>query len=295
MTLTDATFIAGQHRLASGDSITTQGEVRLLTGAEVTLQARQLRFQPGFRVAAGAKLKVSVGAANCAAATGAPARVGDELRPDAASLQASLPASLAAPVTTPLTALARGQSIPPAPRLITRDEITTGTLGALLTAFGIDPGAIAQALLAEDESWLLFETTQDLLQADRNGVSDIYRLDLITEDLLLVSRTPLGAAANGPSRYPASDARGDLILFQSDGSDLVGDDDNGVTDIFLYELGLGTTRRLTTQASQASAHPTLAASGEALVYDQGGEGDGRQVLADSPWENSPGAESLSLA
>jgi hypothetical protein len=180
-------------------------------------------------------------------------------------------------LAAPLTAPAPAQSIPPAPRLVTRTEIPAGTLGALLAAYGIDPGAIVQALLAEDESWLLFETTQDLIQADRNEVSDIYRLDLITAELRLVSRTPRGVAANGPSRYPASDARGDWILFQSDGSDLVGDDDNGVTDIFLHELGLGTTRRLTTQAGQGSAHPTLDASGEALLYDQGVEaGEGRR-------------------
>jgi Tol biopolymer transport system component len=85
-----------------------------------------------------------------------------------------------------------------------------------------------------------------------------------------------------------------LILFQSDGSDLVGDDDNGVTDIFLHELGLGTNRRLTAQAGQASAHPTLDASGEALLYDQGSEAGGRQVLAGSPWGDLE-AEPLSLA
>jgi len=197
---------------------------------------------------------------------------------------------LAKTLTTP----APGQSIPPAPRLISRAEIQGGTLGSLLAAYGIDPEAIAQALLAEEERWLLFETTQDLLKADRNGVSDIYRLDLITPELRLVSRTPQGVAANGPSRYPASDARGELLVFQSDASDLVEEDDNGVTDIFLHELGLGTTRRLTTQAGLASAHPTLDASGEALLYDQGDESGGRQVLADSPWGDLE-AEPLSLA
>jgi hypothetical protein len=58
---------------------------------------------------------------------------------------------------------AQGQAIPAAPRLITHTEIPSGTLGALLAAYGIDPEAITQALLDEEERWLLFETTQDLL------------------------------------------------------------------------------------------------------------------------------------
>jgi hypothetical protein len=38
------------------------------------------------------------------------------------------------------------------------------------------------------------------------------------------------------------------VVLQSDAPDLVAGDDNGVSDIFLHEVPLGLTRRLTTAA-----------------------------------------------
>ena len=270
LTLANLTLIAGTHSLSSGDSIITQGAVRLLTGAQVHFQARQHRFQPGFHVAKGAQLQVSIGSAGCTPATGAPALVGDALRPNLASLAASTPDLV----------------IPAPPRMVTPAEIASGTLGDWFTAFGIDPGAIAHALLADDESWLLFETTQDLLTADQNGVSDIYRLDLIREELLLVSRTPQGFAANGPSRYPASDGPGELLVFQSDASNLVKDDDNGVSDIFLHDAHLNETTRLTVGGADAAAHPALDAEGVDVLYDQRRKDGQRQVMIKDLWADS---------
>ena len=278
LTIADATFIAGEHHLASGDSLTTQGKVRLLAGAQVQFQAPRHRFQPGLSVAAGATLRVRIGSADCNTPAGVPTLAGG----------APAPTLAARPEAAP------GQEPSAAPPLVAPAARLPQAILALLAAYGIDPEAIAQALLDEQGEWLVFETAQDLLIADRNGDSDIYRLDLNTAELRLVSRTPQGLAGAGTSRYPATDSLGDWIVFQSEASDLVGDDDNGVSDIFLHEVAMGTTRRVTARAGQAAAHPALGARGEALLYDQLGDGGGRQVLADSRWgEAEP--EPLSLA
>jgi hypothetical protein len=152
-----------------------------------------------------------------------------------------------------------------------------------LAARGIDRHAMVQALLDPQGQWLLFETPQGLNPADRNGTSDIYRLDLLDERLALVSRAPSGAAGNGPSRYPAADAIGDWVVFQSEADDLVSDDDNALSDIFLHELSFGTTSRLTGTADQAAAHPALDAAGQDLLYDRQDSDGRRQVVADTLW------------
>ncbi|NCC93860.1 MAG: hypothetical protein EOM10_11335 [Opitutae bacterium] len=163
----------------------------------------------------------------------------------------------------------------------------------LLAMQGIDPASIDQILLDAQGGWLLFETAQDVLPEDRNGGSDIYRLDLFDETLVLVSRTPDGTAGNGPSRYPASDASGDWVVFQSDADDLVAGDDNATTDIFLHELSRAVTTRITAAAGTASAHPALDAEGAELLYDRRDADGRRQILLDGLW-GAAAPEPLSL-
>jgi Tol biopolymer transport system component len=147
----------------------------------------------------------------------------------------------------------------------------------------VDLNAIGQSLFDADGRWLILETTQALAAGDSNAVIDLYHVDLIAERIQLLSRTPTGQAGNGPSTYPAADASGELVVFQSDASDLVADDTNGVSDLFLQDRALGETTRLT-DAEQASARPSLSADAAALVFDQQTADGPRQVFAASPWE-----------
>jgi Tol biopolymer transport system component len=163
----------------------------------------------------------------------------------------------------------------------------------LLIRAGVDIDIAEHVLSDADEQWLLFTTNQDILPADRNEASDIYRLDLFTESLTLLSRTPQGTAGNGPSRYPAADATGELVVFQSDADDLVEGDTNGVTDIFLHDVPVAETIRVTAAAAEASEHPALDAAGEDLLYDQRNADGQRQVLIDGLWDDTV-AESVSL-
>jgi Tol biopolymer transport system component len=149
-------------------------------------------------------------------------------------------------------------------------------------------------LLADPEgAWLVFESAQDILPADGNGASDIYRLDTFTEALTLVSRTPQGHAGNGPSRYPAADATGELVVFQSAADDLVEGDTNGVSDIFLHDAPVAETSRITLLDAGAAAHPALDAAGQDLLYDQRDAHGRRQVLLEGLWDGLP-AETVSL-
>jgi hypothetical protein len=270
LTINAMTFDPAVHRLASEHSITTQGVVAVQAGADVTLQAPLQRFGPGFRVAFGGRFQGRAGAVTCAAP--------DAPRPPASAAPSALPA--VAPPMAPL-AVARADGLP-------------DWLQELLGAQAVDLAAIDFALLDPQGQWLLFETAQAIQPADRNGASDIYRLDLLAETLTLISRTPQGRAGNGASRGATADTLGDWIVFQSDADDLAADDANGVTDIFLHEVALGATRRITASADQPSAHPALDAAGQDLLYDQSDAAGRRHILADSLW-GGPSAEPLSLA
>ncbi|MCG6860009.1 MAG: hypothetical protein LJE70_01785 [Chromatiaceae bacterium] len=53
------------------------------------------------------------------------------------------------------------------------------------------------------------------------------------------------------------------LHFPSDADDLVEDDRNDVTDIFLHDITLGETLRITAAVAGASEHPVLDAAGVA--------------------------------
>lgn len=279
--LSGISFSGGPHDIKSGTSITSQGPVQLLSTAQVSLSAPSHHFGPGFRVAAGGRLQVRAGPVSCAATASQPLMVKGGPAPAVKPYPAATPAAAAAPT-------------PVAPLVLTDLDRLPNEVHDMLLGRGIALDAITQALFDAQGHWLVFATTQALTRADENEASDIYRLDLFTETLSLLSRTPRGTAGNDPSRYLAADASGELVVFQSDASDLVQGDDNGVTDIFLHEVALGLNRRLTVDTTQASAHPALDAAGEDLFYDQGSAEGPRDILVNGLWGETQAAP-LSLA
>jgi hypothetical protein len=271
-------FLPGLHAIASEQHIATQGAVAVQSGASLSLEAPSMAFAAGFRVADGGVLHAMVGAVSCAVPTGA---LSSPMAP------APLSATAAEPTVEP-TAVTRAAPL----HLASAEQLSDQAL-ALLTRYGVDLDAIAHLLADPDGGWVLFETADDILPADANGDSDIYRLDTFTEALALVSRTPAGSAGNGPSRYPAADASGELVVFQSAADDLVEGDTNGVSDIFLHDAPVAETSRITLLDAGAAAHPALDAAGQDLLYDQRGEEGRRQVLLEGLWDGLP-AETVSL-
>ena len=268
------TFGPGTHMLSSEHRITTQGAVHVTAEANVVLHAPKVMFQPGFRVAVGGTFQALAQAVVCASA---PDSGVGSISTEQRGASIIEPASDA--LDTPL-AVAHPAQLP--------DWVQEP-----LALYGVIFDHVGHLLLDPEGSWLLFETPDDVLPADRNGVSDIYRLDLFTETLTLLSRTSDGNAGNGPSSYPAADARGELVVFQSDADDLEEGDTNGVTDIFLHDVPVGLTTRVTAAAAEASKHPALDAAGADLLYDQRDADGQRQILIDGLWDGTL-VEAISL-
>lgn len=139
--------------------------------------------------------------------------------------------------------------------------------------------------------------------------------------LVRVSVDSSGREANGPSRNPSISADGRYVVFESDATNLVRGDTNGMTDVFLYDTRTGETYLVSagqdgTPANGKSWSPTISADGYSIAFysdasnlvsgDTNGHGDtfiykrisgtiervsltsdGSQGNADSTWYNGP--------
>jgi Tol biopolymer transport system component len=90
----------------------------------------------------------------------------------------------------------------------------------------------------------------------------------------LVSVAPDGSPGDGPSWEPALSGDGLTVAFSSDAANLVVDDSNGVTDVFLAKLGTGVDPAVSrvsvgsdgVQADGPSASPSLSADGAHVAF-----------------------------
>ncbi|MBZ0286715.1 MAG: hypothetical protein K8I30_03805, partial [Anaerolineae bacterium] len=126
--------------------------------------------------------------------------------------------------------------------------------------------------ISDDGRYLAFESEADgLVAGDNNGLTDIFVYDTQSGVTALASAAPNNGAANGASTHPRLSADGRRLVFQSEASNLVAGDNNGLTDIFVRDLPTGDTKRLTldpncAEANGASYAPDLSADGRYAAF-----------------------------
>lgn len=142
-------------------------------------------------------------------------------------------------------------------------------------------GPSFRAAISHEENAVAFESdATNLVADDTNGVRDVFVKDLETGASVRVSVATGGGQADGPSFHPAISHDGDFVVFESDATNLVPNDTNGVRDIFVHALETGETFRVSVasgggQADGPSFHPVLA--GESfVVFDS----DATNLVAD---------------
>lgn len=142
------------------------------------------------------------------------------------------------------------------PSYCTTRRISTSSSGAQAN------GPSRLPSISPDGAWVAFESSaSDLVAGDTNGASDVFLKEVATGALWLVSRTPGGVPANGRSDHATVSANGEWVLFESDASDLVPADTNGVRDVFLFERATGAVTRVSVTASGAQADGPSGSSG----------------------------------
>lgn len=88
---------------------------------------------------------------------------------------------------------------------------------------------------------IVFMSDWQLLPNDTNGFQDIYLKTRATGQLELISVTPDGRSGNFLSDSPSISSDGRYVVFDSFADDLVENDENGETDVFVRDRQLNTT------------------------------------------------------
>ena len=113
---------------------------------------------------------------------------------------------------------------------------------------------------------------ENLVTGDTNGVPDIFLHDRLTAETIRISKGFSGTQANNASDYPAISSDGHYVAFESNATNLVSGDTNAATDIFLYDIWTGTTRRVSVgpdglQGNNTSLAASISADGRHIAFD----------------------------
>src|SRR6266404_4977766 len=136
--------------------------------------------------------------------------------------------------------------------------------------------AFPPALSADGRFIAFISSATSLVAGDTNGATDVFVHDRQTGTTARVSVASGGTQANNVSSYPALSADGRFVAFQSDATNLVVDDTNGATDVFVHDRQTGATERVSvasgggTQGNGNSggffAFPALSADGRLVAF-----------------------------
>ncbi len=102
--------------------------------------------------------------------------------------------------------------------------------------------------------------------------SNIFVYDSESNSVRLINRNQYGKEANEGADKPSINNSGQFIVFSSHSSDLVADDLNDITDIFIYNYQNGRTSLVSvasdgTQANRWSIRPFISDSGRFVIFE----------------------------
>jgi Tol biopolymer transport system component len=136
-----------------------------------------------------------------------------------------------------------------------------------LPANGVSDGAAVSA----DGRFVAFHSdATNLVDGDRNGVSDVFVRDHEAGVVTRVSVTSSGGEADGPSVYPSISADGRFVAFGSLARLAPDDADDGREDVFVHHIATGETSCVTCDATAeekgGSGLPFLSSDGRFVGF-----------------------------
>jgi hypothetical protein len=131
---------------------------------------------------------------------------------------------------------------------------------------------ISSSSISTNGQYIAFWSDADnLASGDTNGLRDVFVHDAVGGTNFLVSVNTNGVPGNGLSTDPAISGDGRYVTFTSGSSDLVVNDTNNVTDIFLRDLQTGTTSLVSVNTNGGpgngdSYSPTISMDGRYVLF-----------------------------
>lgn len=106
-----------------------------------------------------------------------------------------------------------------------------------------------------DGRYVAFQTHAPLVTS-APAISNIYRRDRTTQETTIVSVSSNGSFGDGGSYEADISADGNQIVFESESTNLVNNDTNGVTDIFMHDLAPPDKSMLVSPSGTGTSNPT---------------------------------------
>ena len=126
--------------------------------------------------------------------------------------------------------------------------------------------------LSENGSFVAFGSyATNLVGGDTNDAIDVFVYDRDTDTTERVSVSSASVQADDESFSPAISSAGRFVAFRSDATNLVANDTNNSSDIFVRDRTLGTTERISvasdaTQANGDSILPAISSDGRFVAF-----------------------------
>ena len=134
-----------------------------------------------------------------------------------------------------------------------RDLTTSNTTLVSVNLSGVGGGndhSITPSVSSNGNRVVFASAASNFVVNDTNNVSDIFLRDLSAGVTLLISVGPDGVTpGNSPSKNPHISDDGRFVIFESAASNLVANDTNNASDVFIRDLETGTTSLLSINAS----------------------------------------------
>ncbi|HEX2623506.1 MAG TPA: hypothetical protein VHL11_25270, partial [Phototrophicaceae bacterium] len=143
-----------------------------------------------------------------------------------------------------------------------------------VTAVGQQAGGGQHPAVSGDGRFVAFWSDSNIIvPGDTNNTPDIFVRDRQTSQVKIASVASGGTPQANAISYAEMDIStgGNLVVYASDGSNLVNGDTNGVTDVFLYDVGVNQTARISlanggVQANGRSYRPVISGNGLLVAY-----------------------------
>ena len=158
--------------------------------------------------------------------------------------------------------------------IFVHDRQTGTTTRVSVNTEGGDPDgrSFARFALSANGRFVTYSSAAtNLVAGDTNGVNDIFVYDLLNKKTTRVSLNTEGGDPDGHSESPSLSEDGHYVAFRSAATNLVRGDNNGETDIFVFDRGSRTTERVSLNTPRGegnigSFQPYLSANGRFVVF-----------------------------
>lgn len=147
------------------------------------------------------------------------------------------------------------------------ERVSVSTAGA-----AADGASGSPAVSADGQRVAFVSVASNLVSDDTNEAADVFVHDRASGATDRVSVSPSGGQADGPSGSPAMSGDGRLVAFASEASNLVADDTNEASDVFVRDRAEAATERVSVtsggaQAGGPSRAPSISPNGDYVAYE----------------------------